>query len=81
MTITICGAPSAAAYWLPMMDATGVSIAVIHVVSMIAERQSIDFDKAYLNFLDSDTYAALQNPESLMWAESAEFIPDEREGK
>jgi hypothetical protein len=54
-----------------------------NVVNMIAERQSIDFDEAYFNFLGSDTYAALQNPESLMWAESAEFILDEyeREGK
>jgi hypothetical protein len=58
---------------------TDVIMKIENAVSLIAERRSADFDKAYLDFLHSNAYAALQNPESLMWAESAEFIADEYE--
>jgi hypothetical protein len=48
-----------------------------HIVSIIAEKEKIPFEKAYLNFLDSNTYKILQRTSSLMWAESAEFVVDE----
>jgi hypothetical protein len=47
------------------------------ITRLIAEQESCDFDKAYCAFLESKTYASLQNTESLMWAESEEFIVDE----
>jgi hypothetical protein len=47
------------------------------IVSIIAEKENILFDFAYTNFSTSKTYRSLQNPESLLWAESAEFIADE----
>jgi hypothetical protein len=56
---------------------TDIVMKIEHVVNLIADRQSRDFDKTYRDFLGSETYAALQNTESLMWAESAEFIVDE----
>jgi hypothetical protein len=48
-----------------------------NVANLIATRKTIDFDRAYREFIGSKAFAALQNPESLMWAESAEFIMDE----
>jgi len=47
-----------------------------HVVRIIAEQQNIPFDDAYRSFIATRTYEALQNTESLMWAESAEYIVD-----
>jgi hypothetical protein len=47
------------------------------VITRIAEKESRDFDVIYGEFLASKTCAALQNTESLLWAESAEFIVDE----
>jgi len=47
------------------------------VVSMIAGRENVSFDSAYAGFSASRTYASLQNPASLLWAENAEFIADE----
>jgi hypothetical protein len=48
-----------------------------HVVSIIAENENVPFEKAYLGFLNSDLYKALQKTRSLMWTESAGFIVDE----
>jgi hypothetical protein len=48
-----------------------------HIVGIIAEREKISFDAAYSNFIASTIYKSLQNPASLLWAESAEFIVDE----
>jgi ssRNA-specific RNase YbeY (16S rRNA maturation enzyme) len=47
------------------------------VVNKIAQKESKQFDEVYLNFLDSKTYRALQNTNSLLWQESAEFIIDD----
>ena len=47
-----------------------------HVVSIIAEQRNMSFDDAYRSFVATRTYTALQNTESLMWAESAEYIVD-----
>jgi hypothetical protein len=47
------------------------------VANLIADRKFVDFDTAYRDFIESWAYSALQNTESLMWAESAEFIVDE----
>jgi len=48
-----------------------------HVSRLIAEKKSCDFEQAYNDFVVSKTYYALQKTESVMWAESAEFIADE----
>ncbi|MDR2179003.1 MAG: hypothetical protein LBP21_01720 [Synergistaceae bacterium] len=55
---------------------TDIIMKIENIVTLVAERQSGDFDKAYRDFLESKAYYALRNPESLMWAESAEFIAD-----
>ena len=47
------------------------------VVEMLADEDNISFEEAYNNFVASKVYAALQNPDTIMWAESAEFIVDE----
>ena len=47
------------------------------VVEMLAEKEQRSFDEMYLIFAGSRTYTALEKPDSLMWAESAEFIVDE----
>jgi hypothetical protein len=46
------------------------------VVEIIASAEQTSFDQAYRRFLASKTYAALQKPTTLMWAESAEYIAD-----
>ena len=48
-----------------------------HVVTMIAERELTDFDKALMVFTATRTYQNLINTESLLWSESAAFILDE----
>jgi hypothetical protein len=48
-----------------------------NVVNLIAARRAEDFEKAYCDFMESKAYTALRTPESLMWAESSEFIADE----
>lgn len=47
------------------------------VIEMIAEKESKTFDDCYALFSASTVYEALQNEESLMWSESAEYIVDE----
>ena len=56
---------------------TDVIMKIEHVTHLIAEKKSCDFEQAYRDFVLSKTYAALQKTESVMWAESAEFIVDE----
>jgi hypothetical protein len=48
-----------------------------HVVRIIAEHEGKDFDTVYPIFLTSRTHRALCTPDTLLWAESAEFIVDE----
>ena len=48
-----------------------------HIVSIIAEKENVPFEKAYLDFLNSTAYRSLQKTKSLIWAESAEFVVDE----
>ena len=48
-----------------------------HIASIIAEKESISFDSAYIGFSTSRIYKSLQNPASMLWTESAEFIVDE----
>jgi len=50
---------------------------VEQVVSIIAEKGDKTFEDAYSDFLDSPTYQALQNTNTLMWFENAEFIAGE----
>ncbi|GBU26328.1 hypothetical protein R83H12_03024 [Fibrobacteria bacterium R8-3-H12] len=47
------------------------------VVSLIAEKENKAFEDAYSDFLSSQAYKALQNTNSLMWFENAEFIAGE----
>jgi len=48
-----------------------------HIVSIIAEKESVSFEEAYNKFLESKVYGMLQRTSTLMWAENAEFIVDE----
>ncbi|MCL2155009.1 MAG: hypothetical protein FWH53_05030, partial [Leptospirales bacterium] len=48
-----------------------------HIVNILAERDNIDFDTVFAEFLASDTYRILQQTDTLLWAESSEFIVDE----
>jgi len=54
-----------------------VIMKIEHVVRIIAKKENRKFDDCYKEFIDSKTYIALQNTDSVMWAESAEFIADE----
>jgi len=56
---------------------TDILFKIEHIVSIIAEKEKISFEEAYLNFLNSNVYKLLQKTSCLMWAESAEFIVDE----
>jgi len=47
------------------------------VASIIAKEENKTFEEAYLDFLNSQTYKALQNTSTLMWFENAEFIVGE----
>jgi hypothetical protein len=48
-----------------------------HVVSLIAERESLSFELAYHEFMQTKTYRNLINTQTLLWGESAEFIVDD----
>jgi hypothetical protein len=50
-----------------------------HIVNIMAEREKKDFDTAFADFLDSNTYGILQQTDNLLWTESSEFIADEYE--
>ena len=47
------------------------------VIELMAEREQKTFDECYFLFASSQVYELLQNEESLMWSESAEFLLDE----
>ncbi|MDR3243524.1 MAG: hypothetical protein LBT79_02115 [Elusimicrobiota bacterium] len=53
---------------------TDILFKIEHIANIIAEKENKSFDEIYANFLSSKTYIALQNTNTLMWAESAEFI-------
>jgi hypothetical protein len=50
-----------------------------HIVNILAERESKDFDTAFAEFIASNTYKALQRTNNALWAESSEFIMAEYE--
>ena len=54
-----------------------VIMKIENVMRIIAGKECREFDDCYKDFIESETYKALQNTNSLMWAESAEFIADE----
>ena len=54
-----------------------ISQKIEHIASIIAQKDNISFDAAYVCFSTSHTYKSLQNPASMLWAENAEFIADE----
>lgn len=47
------------------------------VVELIAEKEGVSFEAAYILFSKSKAYVALQNTNTLMWSESAEYIRDD----
>jgi hypothetical protein len=47
------------------------------ILSLLAEAENRDADEVYAEFLESNTYQAIQDTRSLMWYENAEFIADE----
>jgi hypothetical protein len=54
-----------------------VLMKIENITRLIAEKEFRNFDDCYEDFINSKTYAALQNTNSVMWAESAEFVVDE----
>jgi hypothetical protein len=54
-----------------------VVLKILHTVSLLSKKENRSFDEIYAEFLDSNTYRAIQEPRSLMWYENAEFIVDE----
>jgi len=56
---------------------TDMMFKIEQIVSILAERENKEFDVVFADFLASNTYAALQKTDNLLWAESSEFIADE----
>jgi len=56
-----------------------IVLKVEHTVREIAARKGLSFEDAYDIFAKSATHRALQNPDTLLWTESSEFIADEFE--
>jgi hypothetical protein len=54
-----------------------VAIKIEHTVGLLAQKENRGFDEVYADFLESNTYRAIQDTRSLMWYENAEFIVDE----
>jgi hypothetical protein len=54
-----------------------VAIKIEHTVSLLSQKENRGFDDVYAEFLESNTYRAIQDTRSLMWYENAEFIVDE----
>lgn len=46
-------------------------------LGILAKKEARPFDEVYAEFLESNTYRAIQDTRSLMWYENAEFIADE----
>ncbi len=47
------------------------------VVELIAKKDKLSFEDAYLEFSKSSVYEAMQNTETVLWYESPEYIVDE----
>jgi hypothetical protein len=47
------------------------------ILDLLAQKEKHGFDEVYADFLESNTYRAIQDTRSLMWYENAEFIVDE----
>ena len=47
------------------------------VVDLLAEKESIPFEDAYLLFAESSVYKGLQNTETVYWYESPEYLVEE----
>jgi hypothetical protein len=54
-----------------------VFLQIEQTVSLLTQKENSDFDEVYADFLESNTYRAIQDTRSLMWYENAEFIVDE----
>ncbi len=50
---------------------------ICSVIELMAEKEQKPFDECYLLFSSSQVYELLQNEESMMWSESAEYLLDE----
>lgn len=50
---------------------------ICSVIELMSRKENKPFDECYLLFSLSDVYELLQNEESLMWSESAEYLLDE----
>ncbi len=50
---------------------------ICSVIELMTEKERRSFDECYLLFSSSEVYEILQNEESLMWSESAEYLLDE----
>lgn len=46
-------------------------------VELLAESEQVSFEKAFQKFAESSVYECLQNTQTMMWSESAEFLVDE----
>jgi hypothetical protein len=51
-----------------------IIVKIEHLVSIIVEKEGLAFDDVYTDFLNSNTYKILQRPDTLYWAESAEYL-------
>ena len=47
------------------------------VVEILSDMEKKSFDDTFALLLRSSLYSALQNPDTALWAESAEFLADE----
>ena len=56
---------------------TDMMFKIEHIANLLAEREKKDFDTALSEFLASKIYRILQQTNTLLWAESSEFIVDE----
>jgi hypothetical protein len=56
---------------------TDILFKIEHVANILAEKENINFDRAYEAFISSNTYDILKRINNLYWAESAEFLADE----
>jgi hypothetical protein len=54
-----------------------VALKILHTLNLLAQKENRGFDEVYAEFLESNTYRAIQDTHSLMWYENAEFIVDE----
>jgi hypothetical protein len=54
-----------------------IALKITHTVDLLARQENRNFDEVYADFLNSNTYQAIQDTGSLMWYENAEFIVDE----